>query len=63
MTDIKTFKHLFEYEGHDFLMETTLEFRQISFDIKDGFVPMFISQKIRQVDLTEPYEDEDEEQE
>lgn len=61
MEDTKTFKHLFEYNGHDFLMETTIEFRQLAFNEKQGYVPISICQKIRPIDLIElTMDDEDE---
>lgn len=49
----KTFKHLVEYDGHTWLVESTYSFQQMSFDTKDGYVPHFVSSYVREIDLKE----------
>lgn len=59
LSESKTYKHLIEYNGHTFLMETTLEFQQVTMDGKDGFVPCLKVVKVRPIDIEEKYDEED----
>lgn len=49
--NFKTFKHLIEYDGHTWLIESTYAFQQMDFDKKSGYVPHFVSSYVREIDL------------
>lgn len=53
MSEQQTFKHLIEYKGHTYLIETTFEFQPMSFDPKGGYVPYLKVIKARKLDLEE----------
>jgi len=56
MSEQQTFKHLIEYKGHTYLIETTFEFQPMSFDPKGGYVPYLKVIHTREIDLEEKTE-------
>lgn len=51
---VKNYKHLLEFDGKTFLMETRINFRE---SLTGGYAPFLEVVKIRDVDLTEQFED------
>ena len=48
--DTKTFKSVFEFKGHAWLMEYTFKFRQITSDPADGYIPNLIFANVDPLD-------------
>jgi hypothetical protein len=59
MSEQQTFKNLIGYKGHTYLMAITIEFQPISPDLKEGYVPFVNVINIKEVNLEDEADNED----